>query len=301
MGPQHNSNKHNPNQGVVGGRDEAAHELSHCWTVPHTWNQGTSGTSGSSATNSGAESSADELSGRSQITRSYSFPRPPGSTAGRSSVAGYHTPAGTGARSVISSTASNHPPFSSAGSVISESDAASSVKTPNSSLSRKGTNSGASRRRRDGGGIGVPRGIERVDEHDREWSARGEGYPTTSSSNVSVSGMGSYQQYQLAPLKVPVNFTRPGGFLMLDDVVDDEHSFTPPAASRSEKERTRHGREEWGAGREGREGRGGRGGPGSVAGTFGRPNLSRNGSETESVAPVIRDFDDLDMMDDHRM
>ncbi|OIW28120.1 hypothetical protein CONLIGDRAFT_579063 [Coniochaeta ligniaria NRRL 30616] len=259
-GPQHTSSKHNPNQSVMGGRDEAAHELSHCWTVPHTWNQGTSGTSGSSAANSGAESSADELSGRSPITRSYSFPRPPGSTAGRSSVAGYHTPAGTGARSVISSTASNCPPFSSAGSVISESDAASSVRTPNSSLSRKGTSSGTSRLRRDGGGVGMPRGIERVEEHDREWSARGESYPTTSSSNASVSGMGSYQQYQLAPLKVPVNFTRPGGFLMLDDVVDEQH-----------------------------------------AGTFGRPHLSGNGSETESIAPVIRDFDDLDMIDDHRM
>ncbi|KAH8906380.1 hypothetical protein BR93DRAFT_945760 [Coniochaeta sp. PMI_546] len=120
--PQHYNNKHNPNQGVLGGPDEAAHELSHCWTVPHTWNQGAAGTSGSSAANSGAESSADELSGRSATTRSYSFPRPPGSAAGRSSVAGYHTPAGTGARS-----------------------------TPNSSVSRKGTGGGTSRRRRDGG------------------------------------------------------------------------------------------------------------------------------------------------------
>lgn len=295
--PQHNTNMLNPLR-PVGGRNEAAHELSHCWTVPHTWNQGTGGTSGSSATNSGAESSADEMSGRSPVTRSYSFPRPPGSMAGRSSVTGYHTPAGTGARSVISSTASNRPPFSSAGSVISESDAASSVKTPNSSSSRKGTSSGTSRRRRDGG-AGVPRGIERVDEHDREWSSLGESYPATSSSNASVSGMGSYQQYQLAPLKVPGNFMRPGGFLMLDDVVDDQRSFTT-APSRSENEKTRNGRAEWGSERQGREEKGGRGGQGSVAGTFGRPILGANGSETESIAPVIRDFDDLDVIDDHR-
>lgn len=296
---QHHSSNHSPNHGVITGLDEASHELSHCWTVTRTWNQGTGGTSGSSAANSGAESSADELSGASPISRSYSFPRPPGSTAGRSSVTGYHTPAGARARSVISSTASNYPPFSSAGSVISESDAASSVRTPNSSSSRKGAVSGTSRRRRDGGGTGMPRGIERVDENEREY---GDSYTTTSSSNASVSGMGSYHQYQLAPLQMAGNLTRPGGFLMMDDAVDEQHSFSP-APSKSDKERQRTRRADWGSERE-REGRGRgeKGGPGSVAGTFGRPTLSRNGgSETESVAPIIRDFDDLDVMNDHRM
>jgi hypothetical protein len=79
-------------------------------------------------------------------------------------------------------------------------------------------------------------------------------------------------------------------------MVDEEHSFKT-AASRSDKGRTRDER----TGREGREDRGGRGGPGSAAGTFGRPTLGGNGPERESFAPVIRDFDDLDMIDDHRM
>jgi hypothetical protein len=296
VGPQHNNNnnynRHNPHHGVDSGREEAAHELSHCWTVPRMWNPGTSGTSGSSAANSGAESSADELSGTSPTMRSsYGFPRPPGNTAGRSSVASYYVPAATGARSVASSTASNYPPFSSAGSVISESDAASSVKTPSSMSSRKGTStaSGASRRRRDGGGgNGVPRGIERVDEHDREWPARGESYATTTSSNASVSGGVSYQQDQLAPLKGPGNLAQLGGFLMADDVVWDQQNLTM-AEKRSGKGRKRSERQERGARREGR------------GDALGRPTLSGNGFEAESVAPVIRDFDDLDMMDHHRI
>lgn len=298
-GPQHNHHHnnnnitvYNPLRGVSSGVDEAAHELSHCWTVPRTWNQGFGGTTGSSAANSGTES-AEELSGASPITRSYSFPRPPGSTAGRSSVAGYHTPAGTGARSVISSAASNCPPFSSAGSVISDSDVASSAKTPNSSSSRKGpgAGSGASRRRRDGGVNGVPRGIERVEEHDREWPTRGEGYAPAAGSDAMVAAQSSYQQYQLAPLQVPGNLTRPGGFLMADDVAGDQDDFIL-TTSRSDNDRKRNGRAEWEGRREGREGRGG----------LGRPGLSGKGSdETDSVGPVIRDFDDLDMMDRHHV
>jgi hypothetical protein len=285
-GPSHIPNYNGPNHKVVANRDEAAHELSHCWVVPRAWNDGTNG--GSSAANSGAESSADELSGTGPTMRSYSFPRPPGSMAGRSSVAGYHTPAGMGAKSVISSTASNYSQFSSAGSLVSESDTASSVRTPASNSSRKG--SATSRRRRDGGGLRVPRGIERVDEHDREWPVRGESYTTTTSSNAGVSGMGSYQGYQLAPLKVPGNLTRPGGFLMMDDVADEQNSLTT-AASTSRSETRRKPR---------RDGRG----PDSVAGTFGRPGAAGNGgngSETGSTAPVIRDFDDFDMIDDHRL
>ncbi|KAB5578187.1 hypothetical protein GE09DRAFT_1022177 [Coniochaeta sp. 2T2.1] len=317
-GQQHNYGR--SKHGVAGGREEAAHQLSHCWTVPRTWNQGATGASGSSAANSG-ESSADELSGPSPITQSYSFPRPPASTAGRSSAAGYHTPAEAGARSVISSTASNYPPFSSVGSVISESDGASSIMTPSSVPSRKNTGSNGHRRRRDGGGIAVPRGIERVDEHDREWEQRGHGgdrYLPTSSGNASASGMGSYQPYQLSPLKVPGDLTRPGGFLMMDDAVDEQNSLTtapsrperPERPERADKEKRRNGQMEWGAGRDGRQGRpgtgrkGARGGPPSVDGTFGRPTLNGRGndSETESVAPVIRDFDDLDMMMiDHRI
>lgn len=270
-GPVHKIIKNS--HGAMGNRDEAAHDLSHCWTAPRLWN-GTGGTSGSSAANSGAESSADET-GTSPIARSYSFPRPPPSTTGRSSVAGYHTPAGTGARSmksVASSSASNnYPPFSSAGSVISESDAASSIRTPTSSLSRKG-----GRRPRDTGGLGVPRGIERVDEHNQDWHPmREQSYAMSqdySAVTGKVSGIGSYQQYQLAPLKVPGDLTQPGGFLMMDDSADDKHAF-PAAASRSDKEK-----------RNARRRNGGGGGAPSVAGG----------------SPVIKDFDDLDVIGDAR-
>jgi hypothetical protein len=288
--PQHNNgSKQYPHHDTTGSMNEAAHELSYCWTVPRTWDQGNGGPSGSSAADSGAESGTEEPSGTSPIIRSYSFPRPPGSTAGHSSVAGYHTPAGMGARSVISSTASNYPPFSSAGSVISESDGASSVKTPTSGSSRRGADvaGGTSRRRKHDDANRVPRRIDRVEEHDREWTSFVEGRAPAPGNST-----GAHHQFQLAPLKMPGNLTRPGDFLMADDVTCDPYDFSLNGA-RSDRTRKRTEQEEGAAGRQERDGKGV---VGSVRATF-----AEKGLETGSVTPVIRDFDDLDMMDHHHM
>ncbi|OLN96968.1 hypothetical protein CCHL11_07392 [Colletotrichum chlorophyti] len=224
---------------------EASHELSHCWTVQHTWN---------TPNNSGAESSEEsgETSPIHGLARPFGFPRPPASTTSRGS--GYQT---STSRSVYSN--GSAPPFSSA---YSESDAGSSVRTPASSRAGgytkrarsrdnvKGVSSGPGSTRSGGTfggrerGEGVELPIRRRDfgalHEDRGYQA---GYAR---SNASSNG----QQ-----LPLPGGITGSGGFLGLEDMVDSK------------------------TGRAG----------------YGRP--MRDGSETGSVAPRIRDFD-LDVIDD---
>ncbi|KAK1997587.1 hypothetical protein LX36DRAFT_608499, partial [Colletotrichum falcatum] len=100
--------------------DEASHELSHCWAVQHTWN---------TPNHSGADSSGGSGSNSpvQDPARPPVYPRRPASTASRGS-GGYQTP---GTRSVYS--AGSAPPFGSGYSGVSESDTASSVRTPASS------------------------------------------------------------------------------------------------------------------------------------------------------------------------
>ncbi|KAK3313072.1 hypothetical protein B0H66DRAFT_485418 [Apodospora peruviana] len=258
-GPLHggaNAQQHNP--------EEAAHELSHCWAVQHSWNA-------NSATNSGADSSAGEDGGTSPIG-GYNFPKPrtARSVAGRSSVtgySGYHTPAGMTARSVRSnssrapSVVGAYPTFSTTGSVMSysESDAGSSVRSPPSttSTSRKGR---GSLRDPASKGLGAPsRQIERVEEHEH-WPTQGQ--QTYSHSGTPPSAGSS--QYQPAPLKTSSSNSQIsgyGGFLVLDEMMDDQRSFMTAVS-----------------------------------------NAGKNVGDSEtdsSTGPVIKDFDELDVIDDH--
>lgn len=287
---------------------EAAHELSHCWTVPRTWNAGPAATD-SSAANSGAESSAEE--GASPINRGYHFPLPraPGSVTGQGSVAGtqsgYYTPAGMTARSVHSGSSSRAPSvagggggqygmssFSSAGSVVSgsgysESDAgSSSVRSP-----RGSTKTGRSAREREKARqmANMLRSIERVDENER--SAPGQTYAAASGGNNNVNGGGGYK---------PPPASQRGGIPGLDEMADDQRSFTTAYSSSGRDRAALRGRTGTGAGAGG-----GRYNKAAEL-KFERPILGGTGggeSGTESpggsVGPVIRDFDELDVIDDH--
>ncbi|KAK4443858.1 hypothetical protein QBC34DRAFT_310145 [Podospora aff. communis PSN243] len=254
MPPWKTGNHHHQQHG--NNPDEAAHELSHCWTVPRSWHGGSSTGNGSSA-NSGAESSAEE--GTSPISRGYHFPMPrgPASVTSRSAAgqSGYYTPVGMTARSVRSG--SSRAPsvvggggqygmsFSSAGSVVSgysESDAGSSVRSPPSTApSRKAGRSARDREKAKVAANMMLRGIERVDEN--ELSAPGQTYATS-------SGNGGRGDYKPAPLNT-ASVSKQGGFLVLDELVDDTKSFTTATP------------------------------------------------DSASVGPVIRDFDELDVIDDH--
>ncbi|KAK0649112.1 hypothetical protein B0T16DRAFT_428006 [Cercophora newfieldiana] len=270
--PPWKTNTHHHQQS--NGPDEAAHELSHCWMVPRSWNGSSTG-NGSSA-NSGAESSAEE--GTSPIGRGYHFPMPrgPASVTGRS-AAGQSGSAG----SVVSG--------------YSESDAGSSVRSPPSTTSRKAGRSTRDREKAKVAANMMLRGIERVDEN--ELSAPGQTYATSSGGN---GGRGDYRP---APLN-PTSVSKQGGFLVLDELVDDTKSFTT-AYSSSGRDRAALSAVRGGTGSGG-----GGGGGGASAYKLGELNFERpilSGSDkgrgskngSPSVGPVIRDFDELDVIDDH--
>ncbi|KAK3385115.1 hypothetical protein B0H63DRAFT_472392 [Podospora didyma] len=287
MPPWKSGPSHGGGQGQA-NPEEAAHELSHCWIVSRTWN------ANSSAANSGAESSTEE-GGHSPV-RGYNFPMPrgPRSTAGRSSVTGYHTPAGMTSRSVRSassrapSVVGVYPGFSSAGSVVSysESDAGSSVRSPPSTTTSRKTGRSA---REMGLSVGPgSRQIDRVEEH--EWAAPGQTYAYTSPSSDSGCGPDYQRQYHPAPLATSA-VGGYSGFLVLDEMMDDQKSFTT-AYSGSGRDRAALS-----AVRGGSNGRKGRGHDRP-------PHLGRNGgsqstSREGSVGPVIKDFDELDVNDSH--
>ncbi|KAK3934302.1 hypothetical protein QBC46DRAFT_325326 [Diplogelasinospora grovesii] len=250
MPPWKGGGAHSSQANNASNPDEAAHELSHCWTVPRMWN------AANSAANSGAESSGAEdggggtspISPTSPAGRygSYHFPTrssrgaatpsitttATGYSAGGGQNRGYYTP---GARSVRSSSSrapsamsGAYAPFSSGGSVFSsysESDAGSSsmsLRPPSSATtvsSRKGRqrdNNNNNNNKVAGTGTRNNNNMDRVDEHHDNWS----------SSASQRGGYGQSSDYQPAPLSntsaVGNNSgnngqqQQYGGFLMLD-------------------------------------------------------------------------------------
>jgi hypothetical protein len=257
------------------GSVEAAHELSHCWIVPRTWVAGAQNNSG--AESSGGSGNTSPVIG---LNRNMAYPRPPPTTittTSRNSAAGYYTPA---TRSVYSS--GSRPPL---GSVISgsDSDAGSSVRTPASI--RGPTSMTYQTRSRDnpkglGNGPGSLRStatfggtFETVDEHEypirrRDFSAHGD---TSSNSSAYGGGYGYARSTHssMGPphaLPMPAGITGSGGIHLPEDMLESRRgSFSTAVSGRT------------GMGR--------------------RPTIGAR-SETGSIAPVIKDFDAWDVIDD---
>lgn len=131
------------------------------------------------------------------------------------------------------------------------------------------------------------RGIERVDENER--SAPGQTYATSSTPG---GGKGDYRPAPLSNTAV----SQQGGFLVLDELVDDQRSFTTAYSS--------NGRDR--AALSAVRGGTGTGGSAPSGGyklgelQFERPILgTESTSRSGSVGPVIRDFDELNVIDDH--
>ncbi|KAK4192149.1 hypothetical protein QBC35DRAFT_424382 [Podospora australis] len=264
----------NQNHGLPSNFGEAAHELSHCWVVRQTWSS-----YGGSVSNSGAESSAEEsTSPVGYGGRNYNFPMPRGATpsiAGHSSVAGgirstrsIRTNSSRAPSVVGGSTYNNGNTFSSAASVVSysESDAGSSNfwSPPPSSVGGASSRRGGTRRAgaRDNAKVSVVGTSSRqIDPvEEHEWAAPGQTYAHSGPQSGS---------YHPAPLSS--NAGNGNGFLVLDESMDDGRSFTTAYTSRNERDRSK------------------------VRGGHGNGNRKRE----ESLPPVIRDFDELDVMDDH--
>ncbi|KAI0399081.1 hypothetical protein F4802DRAFT_71850 [Xylaria palmicola] len=109
-----------PWKGVSSTTLEAAHELSHCWAAPRTWNSATD------SAESDASAGGDPVIRMMRSHTQQTFPRPPPSRASRSSHGGWQTPS---AYSVRSSSAATPTMWggSSAMSVYSDDTAASST------------------------------------------------------------------------------------------------------------------------------------------------------------------------------
>lgn len=296
----HHHHHHHPPQ-------EATHELSHCWTVPATWNAA----GVASASNSGAESSAEEgadsgIGDYGYGGRSYAFPMPRASRKQQQQQqsqqqrnpqqrAPSRLVRGSGTSRAPSTYA---PPFSfnSAVSVVSlpysegETTGSSSIHSPTTPPSSAlPPTPGRSRRGRG--------------------PAAREG---TSSLVSSVAGPGGDPGppggYVPPPASAPLGANRvamglqgqgfAGGVLLgLDELMDDDDwnrlsrgdGNSNGAGSDVDRDRERRGK--------GR-GRGGAGGSLAVD----RPLMGGGGGAgtgTDSVGLVIRDFDDLDVIDDH--
>lgn len=142
--------------------------------------------------------------------------------------------------------------------------------------------------------MGVGIGIPPVEE--AEW-------PVRSGEGVASSRGGRRNAHGGPPVLpglpgIPDSVSSGGGFLMMDESHDESHSNYTTEGSGSERWRRRRDKEGRDGGWEGREGREPRGGSSTRKARTQRPLLSQD-DESGSVAPVIRDFDALDVIDDH--
>jgi hypothetical protein len=172
-----------PWRGVANISTEPAHELSHCWTTPQTWND------------SSDQEAADELSPITMMmsAQGHNFPNPPPSVA-RSSTSGWHASMPPSGRSSAIGT-------SSAVSVMS--DDARSFRTVATSLYRAPSNDRIKTSKSAAPGSTVAEG-EAV--RPRAWSHRSRSI-SAARSPAEVAAM------SVKPLPVPGG----GGFLDLEE------------------------------------------------------------------------------------
>lgn len=275
---------------------EAAHELSHCWTVPATWN------AGGDVSNSGTEDSAEE--GISPISydhssgRNYSFPIPRGMPPQRTRGS-IRSASSSRAPSLIGGGGGMYTPFSSATSAASVmsysgSDTGSSVRPPSSAggprPGRRPPPRETTRRAK----------VPVVEEH--EWTAPGQppyvhgalpplGFPYSTQLHSGKRGNRDHGY----PHYGGGGGGGGGAFSELDDLLDEEvdidgETFVVPHRRPEEyMGKNRAAAAVDGAGKAG----------GATGEVFDRPLLDRGGSDmdAEDVGPVIRDFDELGVMD----
>lgn len=322
------------NGGLVGSSDEAAHELSHCWMVPRTWN--TSNMNSSSANEESSTASSGGSGNNSPVRRNsiitggsmsdrggsaYSFPRPPtndGPPSSRSNpnfAAQYSRQTGrsgslTAALSAVGggndNSAYNYAPSSAYGgasSVVSSgsggfSEHSSRVRSSRSTApsSTGGRSVASSKQNRPYGGasanvnsglnkgmsIGVP------PSEEAEWAAYDEQHQQKQKSSSRTTRQGP-------PVLPGLPDSSNSAFLTLDETTDESqtgnYTTDGDSSERRRRRRDKDGRDA-SSSREPRE-------KSSSRRRAERPLLSQDADDASNVAPVIRDFDYLDVIDDH--
>ncbi|KAL8304869.1 hypothetical protein RB600_007983 [Gaeumannomyces tritici] len=284
-------------KGSGGAPQEAGHELSYCWLAPQIW--------AAAAAGSGAESSAAESGGsgnNSPVQRGGGGFLPlPTKGRGGGQLGGMRSAWSTG--STAMSMSSYLPALSSAASVMSDSDAGSSVRTPVSSGSRKGRTGGSMK---SGGrwfepGTG-PGAIETVNEVDwpasdgrDQWGQamqqqqrmqlqrRQNGVPRRRDQSGSRHRSSSRGHGDADSLSAGVSRVATGGFLVLDDFADDSTGYMMgPAGREADKAVLGTSRGGTSSSAQGRSGKG-----------SGQRRTAESADRT-SRSMMIRDFDDLE-------
>lgn len=293
--------------------DEAIHELSHCWVVPRTWNN--SDVSASGGDDSDNMSPAGMGMEDQVLPLGYGFPVPPPPSTTQGDNSTMNRQSSAAARSTYSSMSSRAPsagghygssaPFSSAGSVMSmsmsESEAGSwPMPMPKAKPRIGGSGGRKSSRSRDGRPANTSdaaygprktsrsRGIARVDENEGEVSLREVDEWATevgiSSEKRRLKVSTSYDEHtkpKSGRKKTTGNTT---DYLGLDSLVETRRGSFSTAVGEAVGE--------VGQKTKGRRSRSPR--------PLLNPSPSVGGSEeTESLAPMILDFDDLDLDDSH--
>ncbi|KAK4242835.1 hypothetical protein C8A03DRAFT_10918 [Achaetomium macrosporum] len=268
---------------------EAAHELSHCWTVPATW------ASSSDASNSEAEHSAGEdgihpmayAGGHSRHGDDILMQPMPRISAGQRTLGSVRSRNSSRAPSVASNGGA-YSAFSSAGSAASilsysGSETGSSVRSPTSAAAP------ASFRRDQRSGRGIRVKVPVAEEH--EWAAAdhlGQAYSMHGRGGLAPSS-GPYAtrtQSRMAHGGYPGHgYAHGRGLSELDDLLDEEVEVDGEVfmLSSGGSERERDG-----------------GAMARAAGaSLARRSLNRGGSGPgpDSVGPMIRDFDELGVID----
>ena len=336
--------------------DEAAHELSHCWTVPATWHAGSASASGLSA--SGTEDSAEESAGVSPISPHpgpHTFPPLPRLPRHRHHNNNTHRGYATGYSSIRSASSSRAPSLvggyssaaafggavSTATSVLSYSgsDTTASSIRPMSSASRyhypqqhhhqqhqQGQQGQQQGRRRAREASNTRRGVKGGVVEEQEWAAGNNGAGVGSNRRGYGGGGGGGAPVVGFPFHVNAAARGKGGyqgaFSELDDLLDEEvdvdgATFILPLRRAEVYHGVGRGRtaaaaaaaavvvsgEGPGGGGARLDGDGDGDGDGGRDDVFDRPLLDRGGSDSDAEAeevgpaPVIRDFDELGVMD----
>ncbi|XXH05323.1 hypothetical protein Hte_011748 [Hypoxylon texense] len=284
LSPRFKGTKAPPWKGASAPAAEAAHELSHCWLVPRTWQQngggGNGGGEGGGDSDTSAASATDPVL-RMMRAQAQKFPRPPKTVTSRSTS----NNGGWGAtRSVRSSTTTGSaPPLtptmwggSSAVSIYSD-DAASSVRPASASTSNHPLPLGLGHSHNNknygnyGAGMGMGMGMSSGGSSSRGGGPRSERSYTTfgpSAGRIDEPKWPGGQQ-GIRRTKAPAPLDLNGDSSMMMMRMDRDRY--------EERERERGGAHSPIS----MDGRGG-----------GAPILSPNSSD--GLGPVIRDFDELD-------
>ncbi|ROV99766.1 hypothetical protein VSDG_03092 [Cytospora chrysosperma] len=299
------------------GPDEARHELSYCWMAPQFWRSSDTSASSDAGTDRDSQVFSDvnnQVSPPTDLRRGFGFPRPPPPVSFRGSLMSHHMSANRSLYSSGSRMSGNSfaPTFGYPASVMSY-DAQSDTGTTASSW-KYSSNSptttaapGFPRRRRstkNGGypanprlstatsGSGSRRGAatsslasSRVDEDNEEWAIRaayerammhgavaaaaapGGGGPDNGRETTAGGDKSGARDYLYPDDSTSRPTSRPGSFGVEEDEEEEEEEAGSGSGSSGDQDR------------------------------HGRPLLSLSPSETDSVAPAFRDFDELDVDD----